>query len=147
MRIGAPGEPSTIRYLDEISLKGRDANPFFRMMGIEIISYGRGEAALEMDVTPDMMNGDGWLQGGIYTALADEAMALALITTLDDDESIATVSETTSFYRGVQEGRLHAEGRVVRKGRRIAFAEGRLMLAGGEAVLSKSDASFAVIRR
>jgi len=134
-------------YLDEISLKGRDANPFFRMMGIEVVSYGTGEAVLEMEVTPDMMNGDGWLQGGVYTALADEAMALALVTVMEADESIATVSETTSFYRGVREGRLRAEGRVVRKGRRIAFAEGRLFLDGEDAViLSKSDASFAVLR-
>jgi acyl-CoA thioesterase len=135
-------------YLDEISLQGRDANPFFRMMGIGIVSYGRGEAVLEMEVTPDMMNGDGWLQGGIYTALADEAMALALVTVMEENESIATVSETTSFYRGVREGRLRAEGRVVRKGRKIAFAEGRLFLEGDEpAILSKSDASFAVLRR
>ena len=135
-------------YLDEISLKGRDANPFFRMMGIGIVSFGKGEAVLDMEITPDMMNGDGWLQGGIYTALADEAMALALVTVMKEDESIATVSETTSFYRGVREGRLRAEGRVVRKGRKIAFAEGRLFLEGDEPViLSKSDASFAVLRR
>jgi acyl-CoA thioesterase len=135
-------------YLDEISLKGRDANPFFRMMGIAIVSYGEGVAVLEMEVTPDMMNGDGWLQGGIYSALADEAMALALVTVMDENESIATVSETTSFYRGVQEGRLRAEGRVVRRGRKIAFAEGRIFLAGDDPViLSKSDASFAVLRR
>jgi len=135
-------------YLDEISLKGRDANPFFRMMGIEIVSYGQGEAVLEMEVTPAMMNGDGWLQGGIYTALADEAMALALVTVMEENESIATVSETTSFYRGVREERLRAEGRVVRKGRKIAFAEGRIFRAGqNPEMLSKSDASFAVLRQ
>ncbi|WFN33724.1 PaaI family thioesterase [Methanogenium sp. S4BF] len=133
-------------YLEEISLKGRDANPFFRMMGIDIVSYGEGQAVLTMDVRPDMMNGDGWLQGGVYTALADEAMALALFTVLKGSEITATISESTSFYRGVQDGTIVAEGTVIRKGRKVAFTKGVVRRPGetGE-VLAESSASFAVI--
>lgn len=133
-------------YLEEISLKGRDANPFFRMMGIDIVSYGEGQAVLTMDVRPDMMNGDGWLQGGVYTALADEAMALALFTVLTETEITATISESTSFYRGVQDGTIIAEGSVVRKGRKVAFTKAVVRRPGekGE-ILAESSASFAVI--
>jgi len=135
-------------YLDEISLKGRDANPFFRMMGIEIVSYGKGKAVLSMDVRPDMMNGDGWLQGGVYTALADEAMALALFTALHENEITATISESTSFYRGVRDGTIVAEGTVIRKGRKVAFTKAvvRRPEENGE-TLAESSASFAVIQQ
>ena len=137
-----------MRYLEEISLKGRDANPFFRMMGIDIVSYGEGEAVLTMNVRPDMMNGDGWLQGGVYTALADEAMALALFTMLKETEIIATISETTSFYRGVQDGAIVAEGTVIRKGRKVAFAKGVVRRPGKTVgVLAESSASFAVMEQ
>jgi len=135
-------------YLDEISLKGRDANPFFRMMGIDIVSYGEGNAVLSMAVRPDMMNGDGWLQGGVYSALADEAMALALFTLLKENEITATISESTSFYRGVQDGTIVAEGIVIRKGRKVAFTKGLVRRSGekGE-TLAESSASFAVIQQ
>jgi len=135
-------------YLEEISLRGRDANPFFCMMGIDIVSYGKGQATLTMDVRADMMNGDGWLQGGIYTALADEAMALALFTVLQDTEITATISESTSFYRGVRDGTIQAEGTVIRKGRKVAFTKAVVKRPGEEGmILAESSASFAVIEQ
>jgi acyl-CoA thioesterase len=135
-------------YLDEIRRRGRDANPYFQLMGIDIIAYNDGKAILGMDVRPDMLNGEGWMQGGIFTALCDEAMALALYTVLEDDDIIATISETTSFLRGVQRGRIIAQGRVIKKGRRVAFAEGDVREAEGNgALLSLSGASFAILKR
>lgn len=134
-------------YLEELRKKGRDANPFFKMMGIEAVSFGDGEAELQMEVRPDMLNGAGWMQGGIYTAVSDEAMALALFTTLDEGDMIATISETTSYFRGVQSGRIVAEGKVTRRGRQVAFAEGRVRADGVDGpVLSQTSASFSIIR-
>jgi len=135
-------------YLNEILLRGQDANPFFRMMDIQVKSFGKGTAELSMEIRPDMLNGDGWLQGGIFTAICDEAMALALCTVLDENETIATVSESTSFMRGAQKGTLRATGRVIKKGRRIAFTEGEVLGGNdGKSVLSGTTASFAVIKR
>lgn len=132
-------------YLEEISAKGQKANPFFVMMGIDPVSFGEGSAVLSMQVRPDMLNGDGWLQGGVYTAITDEAMALAIITVLDPDERIATISESTSFMASVQEGTIRAAGRLIRKGRSVAFAEGEVTRGDGR-VLARTTASFAVRR-
>jgi len=116
-------------------------------MGIEAVSFGDGKAVLRMEVRPDMLNGAGWMQGGIYTALADEAMALALFTALDENDRIATISETTSFLQGARMGRVVAEGRVVRIGRQVAFAEGCVKAEGTEGqVLSMTSATFSIIR-
>ncbi|WP_067049673.1 PaaI family thioesterase [Methanofollis ethanolicus] len=131
-------------YLQEITTKGRMANPFFVLMGIDAVSFGEGEAVLSMEVRPDMLNGAGWLQGGVYTALSDEAMALALTTLLDDGGRIATISETTQYFKGVRDGTVRATGRVVRKGHAVAFAEGELTGADG-ALLARTTASFAVM--
>lgn len=134
-------------YLGELRKRGREANPFFKLMEIEVATFGDGKAELQMEVRPDMLNGAGWMQGGIYTALADEAMALALFTALDENDRIATISETTSFFLGVREGRIVAEGRVTRVGRQVAFAEGRVKVDGDEVpVLSQTVASFSIIR-
>ncbi|MDD3932516.1 MULTISPECIES: PaaI family thioesterase [unclassified Methanoculleus] len=134
-------------YIDELKQIGRDANPFFTLMGIEVGEFRNGRASLTMDVRPDMLNGAGWLQGGVYVALADEAIALALYTLLADNEEIATIDEHTSFIKGVNAGTIVATGRIIRKGRRVAFADGEVRDAADDTLLTRTSTSFAVIRR
>jgi acyl-CoA thioesterase len=132
-------------YLENIKKDGKYANPFFCLMGIDVISIEPGTAELKMQVRSDMHNGVGWLQGGILAAIADEAMALALYSLLSETEGIATISESTSFIRGVQDGDIVAKARVIRKGRRVAFAEGEVYSVNeGETMLSRTSAAFAV---
>lgn len=139
---------NSMNYRERIKRDGRAANPFFCLMGIDIVSAGDGKAELAMQVRPDMHNGVGWLQGGMLVALADEAMALAIYTQLADGEGIATISESTSFLRGVREGSITAEGRVIRKGRRVAFCEAEVWADnGGErSLLSRTSAAFTVTK-
>jgi acyl-CoA thioesterase len=133
-------------YFEELKRRGRDANPFFVMMGIEVDSIGEGTARLSMRVRPDRQNGVGWMQGGIFTGLADEAMALALYSVLSPGEGIATISETTSFLRGARDELLVATGRVVRRGRRVAFTEGEVRKDTEEGeVLARCAAAFAIL--
>jgi len=132
-----------MKYLDEISRVGARANPFFTLMGVEVGRFDHGEAEITMAVRPDMLNGAGWLQGGVLTALADEAMALAICTVLDD-EGIATVNESTSYIRGVRDGSVIATGRVIRRGRRIVFAEGEVYTLPDRILCSRTLAAFAI---
>lgn len=131
-------------YLDEIKTRGQKANPFFCLMGIEPESYGDGKARLSMVVRDDMKNGEGWLQGGMYAALGDEAIALAIYTQLSEGETIATVSCTIHFIRGVREGTIYSEGTVVRKGRSMIYAEATITDAKEGNLLARCTASFIV---
>jgi uncharacterized protein (TIGR00369 family) len=135
----------TMSYLDKIKKDGKYANPFFCLMGIEVVSVEPGKSLLKMQVRPDMRNGVGWLQGGMLAAIADEAMALALYPLLSEQEGIATISESTSFVRGARDGVIFAEGRVIRKGRRVAFTEGEVWADDDKkTLLSRTSAAFAV---
>ena len=132
-------------YIENLRKHSRNANPFFCLMGIDIVSYEAGTAVLKMKVRPDMHNGVGWLQGGMLVALADEALALALYTMLKENEGIATISESTSFVKGVREGVIVAESKIIKKGRRVAFAEAEVFLDDGKkTMLSRTSAAFAV---
>lgn len=133
-------------YLEEIRNRGRVANPFLVLMGIDVESFGDGKAMLSMSVRQDMLNGVGWLQGGLYAALCDEAMALALYTVLGEGETIATISENTSYLQGVRNGMVYAEAQVIRKGRQVAFIQGCVKDADG-ALLSQTWASFTIFKR
>ncbi len=132
-------------YLENIRKDGRQANPFFCLAGIDVVKTEQGKAVLAMQVRPDMYNGVGWLQGGMLVAIADEAMALALYTLLEKDEGIATIAESTSFIKGVREGTILAEARVIKKGRRVAFMEAEVRADDGEkTLLTRTTASFAI---
>jgi acyl-CoA thioesterase len=134
-----------MKYLDRIKASGRDANPFFLLMGIEVVSLAAGRATIRMKVREDMLNGEHFLQGGMFTALADEAMVLAIYSVLENNQTLATISESTSFMRGAGPGTvLTAEGSVIKKGRRIAFAEGIVRTDGEEDILSRTGAAFAI---
>ena len=136
-----------MNYIEKIRAMGRDANPFFSLMGIDVEELDGGDAVISMKVRPDMQNGEGWLQGGIFTALADEAMVLAIYPLLERDERLATISEHTTFISGAREGILYAAGRVVKRGRRVIFAEGEVRSGGKEGkILSRTTAAFAVGR-
>lgn len=58
--------------------------------------------------------------------LADEAIALAVLTLAGENEGTATISETTQFIRGVRDGVIHGVAKIIRKGRRGVFAEGEV---------------------
>jgi acyl-CoA thioesterase len=133
-------------YIERIQTEGRDANPFFTLMEIEIGPLSRGSGTLRMPIRPDMLNGEDFLQGGLFTALADEAMVLAIYPLLSPEEQIATISECTTFMSGAQKGVLVGTGRVIKKGRRVIFAEGEITLEGSGRVLSRSTATFMVTR-
>ena len=132
-------------YIERIRDLGRNANPFFRLMGIDVVSLEKGKAMLKMSVRDDMLNGEGYLQGGMFTALADEAMVLAIYSLLEEDQVIATISESTGFMRGAGPGMvLVAEGRIIKKGRRVVFSEADVRLEGKADIISRSSASFAI---
>ena len=48
-----------------------------RMLGIELLDYGKGWARVQLTVRDDMVNGHGICHGGVIFSLADTAFACA----------------------------------------------------------------------
>ncbi|HIH03243.1 MAG TPA: PaaI family thioesterase [Methanoregulaceae archaeon] len=133
-------------YLDRLRAEGEGANPFFAMTGTKVVRMDGGVGELSVEVGSGFCNGEGWVQGGLYAALADEAIVLAIYQTLGEDETIATITESTSFLRGVNAGSLRAVGRVVKRGRRVIFGEGQVFDGDGK-LCTITTASYAVSTR
>ncbi len=132
-------------YAEKIAAVGAAANPTFQTLGITPVSWGNDAAVLKLTVRPAIHNGVGFLQGGFYVILADEAIALAILAGLDPESGITTVSETTEFIRGVKDGEIFAVARIIRKGRRIVFAESEVHAAAVDGpLLSRTTASYLI---
>jgi len=65
-------------------------------------------------------------------------------TVLEEGVGIATISESTSFLQGVRSGRIRATGKVVKRGRSVAFMGGHVKSEDGT-TLTETRASFAIM--
>lgn len=92
------------------SARGR-ANRFWATLGIEVVEAGEGWVRLRVLVRDDLRNAPGApVHGGVLATLVDAAVGGALGTYGD------------------------AEGRILRRGRTIAFGEARVTDAAGTLV-------------
>lgn len=107
--------------------------PFATLLGIRLLSIETGVARLELPPRKELENSHGGVHGGVVTALADVALALAAIARNPHCKGAFTVDLSVSFV-GPGTGTLVAEGRCLRAGRSLAFSEGEVRDAQGELV-------------
>ena len=118
----------------ELSKSGRlparvASNPLARELEAEILELATdaGLAVLAFEPAARFAQGGGVLQGGILTALLDFAMAFAAHAKLAaEPRNFSTVSLNAHFLRPAPPARYVAQGRIVRAGRKLLFAEAGL---------------------
>ena len=133
----------------ELSKSGRlparlTSNPLARELEGEILKLttDSGDAVLAFEPPARFAQGGGVLQGGIITALLDFAMAFAAHAKLTGEQrTFATVSMNVHFLRPAPPARYIAHGHIVRAGRRLLFAEARLIAAAAPGDDDLSDIS------
>ena len=112
----------------------------WRTLAYRGIEQGDGNSVIEWEATPDFCFHDGRgghiVHGGMVTTLLDTAMGSACWSVLGDDESFLTADLHVEFVRSARPGVLRAEGRVVRRNRRVAFCAADLYDAAGELLAS-----------
>jgi uncharacterized protein (TIGR00369 family) len=111
---------------------------------LEAVDPDAGTIELSFTAREEFLNPAGHVQGGFLAAMLDDTLGPALVATLTDGEWAPTINLNVQFVRPAKPGRLRGRGRVVRKGRDIAFLAGELL--DGEEVVATATAS-AVIRR
>ena len=91
-----------------------------------------GFVRVSYDIGAEFTNPGGSVQGGIVTALLDDAAAFAVIAMSRQPVYVPTLELKTSFFAAALPGMLYAEARVVKLGRTIAFVEADLTDASGK---------------
>jgi uncharacterized protein (TIGR00369 family) len=118
--------------------------PFADHLGIRLGSVDADRAVLELPLRPELLNSHGGVHGGVVTALADVALAVAAIAREPGARGAYTVDLSVSFL-GPGAGTLTAEGRCLRVGRSLAFSEGEVRDDRGELV-AKAIGTFKLLR-
>jgi uncharacterized protein (TIGR00369 family) len=115
------GEPITVRG---------EIVPVTATMEGRLISREDGRATLRYPILKQFTNNTGALQGGIFCSMMDAAMAMAAI----DSMNLATITLQTTILRPVSEGFVTVTAEIVRRGRRVAYAEAEIHDAEGRLV-------------
>jgi len=112
------------------------ANRFWRYLGVEVAEAKEGWVRLRVPLRDDLRNAGGApVHGGVYSALVDMAVGGALSTV--NEESAGGLGQTTldlnvSFLAAAAGEEIFAEGRILRRGRTIAFGEATLTDTSGK---------------
>jgi uncharacterized protein (TIGR00369 family) len=136
------------RELLQSILDGRlPAPPIAGLIGARLVSIDEGTVVFECTPDESVYNPIGLVHGGLLCTLLDSAAGCAVHSLLPAGVAYSTIEIKVSFLSAVRAGNgpLQAEGRVIRVGRQVAFAEAHARTADGKLV-GHATSSLAVMR-
>ena len=103
--------------------------PVAAVLGFNIDSVERGRIVFSVEHDEMHENPMGTMHGGIVATLVDSAMGCAVLSMLPAGTSYTTLELKTNYVRPIVQttGRVHAEGRVVHLGGRVATTEAQVI--------------------
>lgn len=113
-----------------------DAQPFSELLGARLVSFGDGEAVLEIPVTDRLRQQYGLIHGGVLSYLADNSLTYAAALGLGP--SVLTSGFTIEYVSGARDGSvLRSTATLVHASRRKATATCRIEMIddAGDATL------------
>ena len=141
---GAPDDPLA-------AIRARcEENLYWRHLGVAVEDAKPGWVRLRVDVRDDLRNAAGApVHGGVMSALVDMAVGGALGTLSDaaaGGVNQSTLDLNVSFLTAATEGPIFAEGKILRRGRTIAFGEASITDAGGR-LCAVGRATYMILAR
>jgi uncharacterized protein (TIGR00369 family) len=106
------------------------------LLGWELVAVDPDAGTIEVAfaASDQFLNPAGVIQGGFVAAMLDDTLGPALVATLGPGQFAPTTDLHVQFLRPARPGRLTGRGRVVRRGRDIAFLAGELLDGSGNVV-------------
>jgi acyl-CoA thioesterase len=100
-----------------------ETNHFPRMLGMEIDLIEPGRAVLGIEVRQELLQLQGVMHGGAIASLVDTAVAFAIVSVSQPEDRFTTVEMKVNYLSSIREGRVTADARLIRDGRRIIVAD------------------------
>ena len=115
--------------------------PIATLMQFDIRSLEEGRVEFGCILDESVYNPIGVVHGGLVCTLLDTVAGCAVHTTLPAGLGYTSIEIKVNYLRAVHatSGPLTAIGRVVKPGRRVAFAEGEILDARGATVATASS--------
>lgn len=123
-----------------------DIPPAAALLGWNLLALDTDDPWIKIEFTGknSFTSPSGFVQGGFLVAMLDEAMGSLITAVSGGTEFPTTITVSVDFIRPALPGKIIGEGRITKKGRKIAFLEGKLFAPDGK-LLARSTASSKII--
>lgn len=122
-------------------------NAFIRWLGLNIAKIEEGYVECELPFKELHQQQNGWLHGGVSSAILDMAEGFAAYSMVATGQKVFTVEAKVSYFTpGIAE-KFYARGYVIKPGKRFHFCEGEIyyLKEGEEIIVAKGSSTMAVI--
>ena len=123
--------------------------PIGETLDFTLVEVAIGRAVFEGTPRPHAYNPIGSIHGGYAATLLDSACGCAVHASLDASQGYTTLELKVAYHRAltVDTGPVRAEGMVVSIGKRVAFADARIVDADGRLYASATSTLLVFERR
>lgn len=121
-------------------------NPFWSLLGMELIEIKKGWAKIRLPFTEKLANGIGVAHGGAIFSPADSAVGMALVGLLDKDENISTLEMKINYMKPLTEGEMIAEAKIIHKGTMTAIGDVAVTDGKGH-LIAQGLATYAIFKK
>ncbi|MCL4462581.1 MAG: PaaI family thioesterase [Firmicutes bacterium] len=111
--------------------------PYWQLLGMKVEYAAPNSARLFMFCSNELLQLFGQMHGGAIASLIDSSVAVALTLTLYPNERATTVELKVNYLEPVRAGKIYAESKIVKRGKRIIVGttevtdqDGRLVAIG-----------------
>jgi uncharacterized protein (TIGR00369 family) len=115
--------PTPLELARQVIAGERPQPPIAQLLGAKLTAIEPGRARIELAADERLANPLGTLHGGVLCDIADAAMGMAYLATLEEGETFTTIELKINFLRPVWRAMLVAEGTVVHRGRTVGMTE------------------------
>lgn len=117
-------------YLERL-YQAVNTSPFPRHLPMRIAAIGEGTARVELTIAECHLQPFGIVHGGVFATLIDTATFWAAFSVLPEDAGLVNVDLKLNYLAPAASGMLIAEGRCIRSGRSLSYAEARITSGDG----------------
>lgn len=119
-----------------------EISPFAKMLGIEISYDENNHSHLNLPFKTELTHENGGVHGGVFATLLDDAGWFASAV-LHEGVWVTTSEFKVHLLRPVQNENLHAEGWIIKKGKRMDIAEMRVY--AGDKLVAAGMGTYVVL--
>ena len=138
--------PRNTQWREYVQYK-MDRNKFHKTLGLEFVKIEPGEIEAELSFREMHEQQNGYLHGGVTSAICDMVSGFAAYTLVEQDQQVFTVECKVSYYNPGISDKFYAKGWVEKAGKRFHFCESEVYYIKGEekVIVAKSSTTMAVI--
>ncbi len=111
--------PAFIRELYQVV----NTSPYPTHMRMRLKEIDLDQAAIELDIGRRHMQPYGIIHGGVVATLIDTATFWAVFMRIPEADGLVNIDLKLNYLKPVDRGRLVAQGRSIRSGKKISYAE------------------------